>query len=666
MNTFPCKEMMVQPENFVSLHGILAVPAIDNTIQDDCQLFKVSPKHDSDLAKSTYTSLLFRAEWLQQLVQETHIDTIDTTPEQITIHESFNELPSVTIFPKALQDLESTVYQDQSIVLLGNNGSGKTHSALIVAAMSHYMTDRQMTYLDCRAVKSIGRLVSIMEAIQEAIEEARDRNNLLILDDLDELVTESHVAVTQGSGAQVQQPNWTEMEQSKLICDHIRQLLDDVTTRPPVIITCNSAEIVHSVFPPDVHPTMVHLPLLDSAEKLDLVLQRVEWESGSHQTWTVEQLRHGCTSLDLEGTSRSFLPLDLCTFSSRLAKGLNQNSEDPSIVRQVIQEILESFVPISRDAASLESVKCNTTWDDVGGLDKAKEELLDTVVRPSLYRRIYEKSSVRLPRGILLFGPTGCGKSHLVPALASRSNLPLVMCRGPELLDRYIGGSEAKVRDLFSRAFLAAPCILFLDEFDALAPKRGSDSTGVTDRVVNQLLTFLDGVEDMSASNTVYIVAATSRPDKIDPALLRPGRLEKHIYIGLPENRQEMIDTIQKIAKRYDVTQKVLDSFCAAYDFAAAGVLSPADVRAGFQTAHILAVRDHFRENSSMSTPTSNTCIEESYLQQGFSQVRRSLSTTDLVYYTNMRDRFQRKRPTNSQHTSDDQSAMHPLRTALK
>jgi peroxin-1 len=118
----------------------------------------------------------------------------------------------------------------------------------------------------------------------------------------------------------------------------------------------------------------------------------------------------------------------------------------------------------------------------------------------------------------LFFGPPGCGKSALVPALAKECNFPLIACKGPEVLDKYIGASEAKVRELFSRASAVAPSILFLDELDALAPRRGSDNTGVTDRVVNQLLTFLDGVEDAS-TGTVYVIGATFRPDKVDPAL---------------------------------------------------------------------------------------------------------------------------------------------------
>jgi len=161
------------------------------------------------------------------------------------------------------------------------------------------------------------------------------------------------------------------------------------------------------------------------------------------------------------------------------------------------------------------------------------------------------------------------------------------------VLDKYIGASEAKVRELFERASQMAPSILFLDELEALAPRRGSDSTGVTDRVVNQLLTFLDGVEDVS-SGTVFVIGATSRPDKVDPAILRPGRLEQHLYVGPPESTKEWSDLLIKISKNWNLKAETLRSLSVGEEIVnmVTGVprLSPADVRAAFDTAHLNAV----------------------------------------------------------------------------
>ncbi|CAI5480812.1 unnamed protein product [Closterium sp. Yama58-4] len=170
-------------------------------------------------------------------------------------------------------------------------------------------------------------------------------------------------------------------------------------------------------------------------------------------------------------------------------------------------------------------------WDDVGGMADAQTALREVLELPAQHSHIFASAPLRLRTGVLLFGPPGCGKTHIVGAAAAACGIRCVSVKGPELLNKYIGASEQAVRDVFSRASRAAPCILFFDEFDAIAPRRGHDSTGVTDRVVNQLLTELDGVEGLEG---VFVVAATSRPDLIDPALLRPGRLDRLVLCDFP------------------------------------------------------------------------------------------------------------------------------------
>ncbi|KAJ9520077.1 hypothetical protein QJQ45_030122, partial [Haematococcus lacustris] len=174
-------------------------------------------------------------------------------------------------------------------------------------------------------------------------------------------------------------------------------------------------------------------------------------------------------------------------------------------------------------------------WEDVGGLQEARAALLDALELPLSHARLAASAPLRLRTGLLLYGPPGCGKTHVVraavAAMSRKLGVRYISVKGPELLNKYIGASEAAVRDLFSRAAAAAPSVLFFDEFDSIAPPRGHDSTGVTDRVVNQLLTELDGVEGLRG---VCVLAATSRPDLIDAALLRPGRLDRLVLCGLP------------------------------------------------------------------------------------------------------------------------------------
>jgi transitional endoplasmic reticulum ATPase len=174
----------------------------------------------------------------------------------------------------------------------------------------------------------------------------------------------------------------------------------------------------------------------------------------------------------------------------------------------------------------------DTTFDDVGGLEEAKQTLREAVEWPLQYGALFETTRTDPPSGVLLYGPPGTGKTLLARALAGESAVNFIAVDGPELLDRYVGESEKAVREVFDRARQAAPSILFFDEIDAVAGARGSGGHEVTERVVSQLLTELDGLED---NPNVVVLAATNRRDALDPALLRPGRLEAHVEVPAPD-----------------------------------------------------------------------------------------------------------------------------------
>ena len=173
------------------------------------------------------------------------------------------------------------------------------------------------------------------------------------------------------------------------------------------------------------------------------------------------------------------------------------------------------------------------TLDQVGDMTEVKQALTEAVLWPLQYPDSFARLGVAPPRGVLLYGPPGCGKTFLLRALAGTGQLNVFSVKGAELLDKYVGESERAVRELFRRAADAAPALVFLDEVDALAPRRGQSSdSGVADRVVAALLTELDGAEPL---REVIVVGATNRPELIDPALLRPGRLERLIYVTPPD-----------------------------------------------------------------------------------------------------------------------------------
>ncbi|MCL4330669.1 MAG: AAA family ATPase, partial [Candidatus Thermoplasmatota archaeon] len=195
------------------------------------------------------------------------------------------------------------------------------------------------------------------------------------------------------------------------------------------------------------------------------------------------------------------------------------------------REALKSIEPSSLREVTVEVP--NVTWADIGGLDSVKSELRETVELPLSKPEVFKRLGIRAAKGFLLYGPPGVGKTLLAKAVANESNANFISVKGPEVLSKWVGESEKAVREIFKKAKQVAPTIVFLDEIDSIAPRRGSyGDSGVTERIVNQLLTSLDGIEVLQG---VVVLAATNRPDIIDPGLLRAGRFDKIIYIPPPD-----------------------------------------------------------------------------------------------------------------------------------
>lgn len=195
--------------------------------------------------------------------------------------------------------------------------------------------------------------------------------------------------------------------------------------------------------------------------------------------------------------------------------------------------------------------KPNVKWDDIGALEDAKQELKEAVEWPLKYAKVFEHMNARPPKGILLYGPPGTGKTMLAKAVATESEANFIAVKGPEFLNKWVGESEKAVRETFRKARQASPCVIFMDEIDSITPQRGTGSdSNVTERVISQMLTEMDGLE---ALNNVVVIAATNRPDIMDPALLRPGRFDKSIFIGPPDKEsREKIFKIHTANKPLD------------------------------------------------------------------------------------------------------------------
>lgn len=300
---------------------------------------------------------------------------------------------------------------------------------------------------------------------------------------------------------------------------------ETVAAGAAVVCTTGRLDAVDSALrTPDMLSLRITVPLPDAAlrrEQLEMLTRRVPLDEDV-QLDEVAARTPGFVAADLAALVRE----------AGVRAALRQKTvERPSMTMADLHTALEVVRPTTMAASTLELA--SVTLDDVGDLVEVKQTLTESVLWPLTYPDTFARLGVQPPRGVLLYGPPGCGKTYLVTALAGSGRANVLSVKGSELLSKWVGESERAVRELFRRAREAAPTLVFLDEVDALAPVRGQATDGGTaDRVVAAMLTELDGVE---ALRNVVVVGATNRPDLIDPALLRPGRLERLVYVPPPD-----------------------------------------------------------------------------------------------------------------------------------
>ena len=308
----------------------------------------------------------------------------------------------------------------------------------------------------------------------------------------------------------------------------------------------------------------------------------------------------------------------------------------------------------------------SVTWDDIGGLEDVKRELKETVQYPVLHADKFEFFGMSPSKGVLFYGPPGCGKTLLAKAIANECQANFISIKGPELLTMWFGESEANVRELFDKARASAPCVLFFDELDSIATQRGSsvgDAGGAGDRVLNQMLTEMDG---MNAKKTVFIIGATNRPDIIDGALLRPGRLDQLIYIPLPDDasrRQIFKSVLRKSPVAKDVDLDALVRVTKGF--------SGADITEICQRAAKYAIRESIetdieREREREANPEA---MEEddavdavpeltrAHFEESMKFARRSVSDADIRKYAAFSQTLQQSRGFGSDFRFGDRPA---------
>ena len=295
----------------------------------------------------------------------------------------------------------------------------------------------------------------------------------------------------------------------------------------------------------------------------------------------------------------------------------------------------------------------NVTWDDIGGLEATKKELQETVQYPVMYPEQFAKFGMNPSRGVLFYGPPGCGKTLLAKAIANECQSNFISIKGPELLTMWFGESEANVREIFDKARQSAPCVLFFDELDSIARARGSsggDAGGAGDRVMNQMLTEMDGV---GSKKNVFIIGATNRPDIIDPALMRPGRLDQLVYIPLPDHASR-VDILKSCLRKSPLAKDIsIDELAQA-----TAKFSGADLTEICQRACKYAIRESIEKSIRMQREREargDDGMEEedidpvpeitrTHFEESMKFARRSVSDADIRKYEMFSQKLQQER----------------------
>ncbi|KAM4096468.1 hypothetical protein ACJW30_08G107100 [Castanea mollissima] len=336
----------------------------------------------------------------------------------------------------------------------------------------------------------------------------------------------------------------------------------------------------------------------------------------------LQYIREKMDVIDLEDESIDVVILDSMAVTNEHFQNAFGTS-NPSALRETVVELP------------------NVSWEDIGGLENVKRELQETVQYPVEHPEKFEKFGMSPSKGVLFYGPPGCGKTLLAMAIATESQANFISVKGPELLTMWFGESEANVREIFYKARQSAPCVLFFDELDSIATQRGNsvgDAGGAVDRVLNQLLTEMD---DIFAKKTVFIIGATNRPDIIDPALLRPGRLDQLIYIPLPEEEsryQIFKSCLRKSPVSKDVDLRALVKCTQGF--------SGADITEICQRACKYAIREDIEKDIKKERRRSDnpkaidkdetdevTEIRAAHFEESMKFARRSVSDADICKY---------------------------------
>ena len=481
------------------------------------QVIAVNPSADAVLVtQKTIFNIAEKGETLRGVPQVTYEDIGGISNEIKKVREMI-ELP--LRHPEIFEKLG--IEAPKGVLLYGPPGTGKTLLAKAVANESN------AHFISISGPEIMSKFYGESEArLREIFKEAREKApSIIFVDEIDSIAPKREEVTG---------------EVERRVVSQMLSLMDGLEARGKVIVisaTNRPNAIDPALRRPGRFDREIEIKVPDKKGRKDILAihsRNMPLEEDVNME-KISAVSHGYVGADLEYLCKEAAMKCL----RRLLPVLNLEEEKlpPETLDKLVvnhddfQKALIEVTPSGMREVFIENP--DVKWEDVGGLEDVKRELQEAVEWPMKYPGLYDKLGHNMPRGILLHGPSGTGKTLLAKAVATQSEANFVSVRGPELLSKWVGESERGIREIFKRARQSAPCVIFFDEIDSIAPIRGAGGeTAVTERVVSQLLTELDGMENMHG---VIVLAATNRADMIDPALLRPGRFDKIIQIPLPD-----------------------------------------------------------------------------------------------------------------------------------
>ncbi len=512
------------------------------------QVVGVSPAADAALiTQRTVFVISEKGEALRGVPQVTYED-IGGLKDEIQKVREMIELP--LRHPEIFEKLG--VEAPKGILLYGPPGTGKTLLAKAVA------TESNAHFIPISGPEIMSKFYGESEArLREIFKEAKEKApTIIFIDEIDSIAPKREEVTG---------------EVERRVVSQLLSLMDGLEARGKVIViaaTNRPNAIDPALRRPGRFDREIEIKVPDKKGRLEILQIHtrhmpldIEAKEGTEKMVDLEKLAavtHGFVGADLEylckegamKTLRRNLP-NIKLEEDRLSP---ETLDKLIVTMQDFEDALRDVMPSAMREVYLETP--DVKWSDIGGLEGVKKELQEAVEWPLKYPDLYDKIGYSMPKGIMLYGPSGTGKTLLAKAVATESEANFISVRGPELLSKWVGESERGIREVFRRARQASPCVIFFDEIDALAPTRGMGGDSmVTERVVSQLLTELDGVQSLQG---VVVLAATNRIDIVDPALLRAGRFDKLVQIPLPDKgaRRDILKIHMKgvpIAKEVDI-----------------------------------------------------------------------------------------------------------------